>query len=63
MSKFSYSLKGAKNKDFSFCGYRGQRYPYSHDVVTMILIEGFNHEITTAQHRLSEIVVKYSRPS
>ena len=32
-------------------------------IVTMILIEGFNHEITTAQLRLSEIVVKYSRPS
>ena len=30
-------------------------------IVTMILIEGFNHEITTAQLRLSEIVVKYSR--
>ena len=29
---------------------------------TVILIEGFNHEITTAQVRLSEIVVKYSRP-
>ena len=28
----------------------------------MILIEGSNHEITTAQLRLSEIVVKYSRP-
>ena len=32
-------------------------------IITMILIEGFNHEITPAQLRLSEIVVKYSRPS
>ena len=31
--------------------------------VTNQEIAGFNHEITTAQLRLSEIVVKYSRPS
>ena len=30
--------------------------------VTMILIEVFNHEIATAQLRLSEIVLNYSRP-